>query len=147
MTPPVDRVELFKVTCPPLTAQAAAIETLLIFPPGIVREWEIVIPDGHAGVTGLALAQAHQIVIPARGANWIVSNDEKINWPYRDVLNNGAWSAFAYNTDPINPHSWYLRALVAENPIAQAAQLATILDVQDILAAGAQIAANGAESS
>lgn len=108
------RVEIFKVTCNANTAQSAAVETVLTFDPGIVREVEIVIPDGHAGLTGIALAVAHQVTIPATGTAWIVGNDEVVRWPLDKYLNTGAWSAFAYNTDITNSHSWYLRFLIDE---------------------------------
>jgi hypothetical protein len=94
--------------------QSAAIERNTSFNPGIVRELEIVIPAGHAGVTGIAIAQAHQVVIPATGNVWIIGDDEVIRWPLDGYANSGQWSAFVYNTDFANPHSWYVRWLIDE---------------------------------
>lgn len=110
-----DRVEIRAVTAAPGTTQAKALETDLSFDPGTVSEIEIVIPAGHAGLTGLAIAQAHGIIIPASGTDWITSDDEVIRWPVQDFLNNGSWSAFAYNLDPTYEHTWFIRFLVAEN--------------------------------
>ena len=135
-----DRVEIRAVTCPPNTLQAAALETDLTFNPGEVIRIEIVIPPGHAGATGLAIAQAHNVCIPASGSVWIISDDETIIWPVEDFLNNGAWSAFTYNLDQLNPHTWYLRFLVRENQPQAATQAPATPDVtaEDITAAGDQ---------
>lgn len=108
------RVEILSVTCPVSTPQASAIETELPFNIGIVREVEIVIPPGHAGLTGLAIAQAHQIIIPATGTDWIIGDDDYIKWPLENYLDADTWSAFTYNTDAFYPHSWQIRFLVDE---------------------------------
>lgn len=134
-----DRVELAQVTVPAGTAQASAAETDLSFPPGWVQELELVIPDGHAGVTGIAIAQAHQITIPARGQVWIVSNDEVIRWPIKDTLGTGQWSAFAYNLDPFNPHTFYVRFLVREITDSQVQAVQQAVEAADIQAAGDQL--------
>ena len=109
-----ERVEIFSVACNAGVLQANAVETALTFDPGVVREIEIVIPAGHAGVTGLAIANAHQIVIPNKGSVWIIGDDEVIRWPMDGYLNSGSWSAFTYNTDFANAHTWYFRFLIDE---------------------------------
>lgn len=131
------RVQIFKVSCAANTAQSAAIETDLTFNPGIVREIEILIPAGHAGETGLAIAQAHQIVIPDTGTDWIIGDDDLLRWPVTDFLNSGSWSAFTYNTDVVNSHSWYLRFLIDEIPSAVNTAAPTMLSTGAIMAAGA----------
>lgn len=108
------RIELFTVTAQPGTTQAAAQETELPFAQGVVRGVQIVIPAGHAGLTGLAIAQAHQVIIPASGTTWIIGDNESIRWPLENYLDADTWSAFSYNTDAVYPHSWYLRFLVDE---------------------------------
>lgn len=130
------RVEISSVTCPANTAQANAIETSLAFNPGIVREVEIVIPAGHAGVTGLALANAHQIIIPASGNVWIIGDDDVLRWPLDGYINSGAWSAFTYNTDFANPHSWYFRWLIDEIVLTTQSVLPVPLSTSQIMAVG-----------
>lgn len=132
-----DRVELFAVSCPAGTAQANAIETDLSFAPGIVVGVEIIIPSGHAGYTGLAIAQAHSIVIPASGSVWIIGDDDEIKWPLDGYLNSGSWSAFTYNTDVTNGHSWYLRFLVNEIPSVTRVPVPAPLSTGAIMSAGA----------
>lgn len=103
------RVEIRQVTSPAGTAQASAAETDLSFDPGIVQAIEILIPAGHAGETGIAIAQAHQVIIPYDGADWIIGDDNLLTWPVSDYLQTGSWSAFTYNADQFNDHTWYVR--------------------------------------
>lgn len=117
-----DRIPAFRVTVPAGTAVAAPVTVDVSFPQATVTEIEIVIPDGHAGFTGLALAQAQQQVIPDNDGNWIISNDEKIRWPVANTLDNGNWQAVMYNTD-VYDHSFYVRFLL-DNPTAPAATTA-----------------------
>lgn len=133
------RVEIEVVTCAAGTLQAAPTETDLTFAPGIVREVEIVIPDGHQGETGLGLAVAHQVIIPATGNNWLVGNDEVVRWPLSNYPDTGAWSAFTYNSDPTYDHSWYLRFLIDElSGQASIPPAPQPLGVGTIMAAGLQ---------
>lgn len=132
-----DRVELFAVSCPAGTTQLNAIETDVSFAPGVVVGVEIIIPAGHAGYTGLAIAQAHSIVIPASGNVWIIGDDDEIKWPLDGYLNSGSWSAFTYNLDVTNAHSWYLRFLVNEIPSAMRVPVPAPLSAGAIMSAGA----------
>lgn len=141
-----DRVEMRQVMVPAGTVQAAAIETDLSFPPGWVQDIEIVIPDGHAGLTGIAIAQAHQVTIPAAGNVWIVSNDEVVRWSVTDKLGSGQWSAFTYNLDTVNPHNFYLRFLVREITDSQPAAPSTAIAAADIASAGDQLVTADAAS-
>ena len=110
-----DRIEIRTVTCPAGTAQAAAIETDLSFAAGTVRQLDILIPAGHSYLTGIAVAQSHGISIPASGDDWIIGDDNTLNYYVKDSFNNGSWSAFTYNSDVTYPHSWQLRFHVFEN--------------------------------
>lgn len=145
-----DRVNLPAVTCPPGTLQVNAIETDLSFPPGRLVGLEIVIPPGHAGATGLAIAQAHQIVIPTQGTQWLVGDDDIIRWDYKDVLGSGQWSAFTYNLDLANSHTWFFRMLIAENSTVVSSGLlvaAPPISTDDIAAAAAADAAGNAQDT
>lgn len=130
------RVEISSVTCPANTTQANALEVNISFNPGIVREVEIVIPAGHAGVTGLALAQAHQIIIPSSGNIWIIGDDDVLRWPLDGYMNTGSWSAFVYNTDFANAHTWYFRWLIDEILLTTQSMLPVPLSASQIMAAG-----------
>lgn len=131
----VDRVELRQATCQPQTAQSAAVEVDVSFAPGKVVGIGLVIPWGHAYLTGLAIAQAHQVVIPYSGSSWFTSDDEKLTFDYNDRIYSGQWSVFLFNTDLVNPHSWYLRFYVQELTPEQetvAAQQLTPADLAEV---------------
>lgn len=123
------------MTCVAATTEADAIETDLSFQAGTVRQVDILIPDGHAGQTGIAIAQAHQVIIPATGPNWIIGNDDRIKWDIADYLDTGEWSAFVYNNGDY-PHSWYLRFLVDELPTVVTVPTPAQVPVGDIMLAG-----------
>lgn len=133
-------MELRQATCPPGTAQGAAIETDVSFTRGKVLAIGLVIPWGHAFLTGLAIAQAHQIVIPRSGSSWFVSDDEKMSFDYNDQIYSGQWSVFTYNADVANSHTFYLRFFIQELDLAQEAvakQELTPAQIQEVALAGA----------
>lgn len=129
------RVESFKVTAVAGGTVASPIETQLTFDPGNVTGVELLIPAGHGGLTGIALAIAHQIIVPETVGGWVVGDDDLISWPLDGYLNTGAWSAFAYNTDPVNDHSWYLRFLI-DNIGANTVTVSTPVGVGAVMTAG-----------
>lgn len=107
------RVIARQVTVAAGVPASAPVATDISFDPGIVQRVEIDIPDGHSGLTGLALQQAHQQVIPFDVGTWIVGNDDALRWELEDFIDNGNWQALAYNTDVFD-HTFYLRFLVVE---------------------------------
>lgn len=126
------RVESRVVTCSSGTTEADAVEVDVSFQAGTVLQVELLIPDGHAGQTGIAIAQAHQIIIPATGTDWIVGNDNRIVWTVADFLNTGEWSAFVYNNGDFD-HSWYVTFLINENTDAVIPASSSPLPVADIM--------------
>lgn len=130
-------MELRQATCPANTPQATPLEVDVSFPAGKVVGIGLVIPWGHAFLTGLAIAQAHQIVIPRTGASWFTSDDERLTFDYNDQLMSGGWSVFTYNTDIVNPHSWYLRFYVQELTAAEEAQVANEVTATDLVGVAA----------
>lgn len=105
------RVESFKVSVPAGRRLTNPKVYDLSFLPGIVRELELVIPNGHAGLTGIRITAAHTPLIPVTVGQWISSNDEIIRWPLENYIESGNWGALAYNED-LYPHSFYVRFLV-----------------------------------
>lgn len=100
-----DAVEVFQVTCPAGTAKASAIEVDISFDPAEVEVIEIHWPAGHASKTGIALALAHQVVIPNTRGNYILGNDQTRLYNTQKYPHTGHWSAFVYNTD-VYDHYW-----------------------------------------
>lgn len=116
------RVLAAQVTVTAGTAVSAPHAVDVSFSAGTVTSIEIIIPDGHAGFTGIALQQAHQQIIPEKSGTWIIGNNDNPIFPVSDYLNNGSWQALMYNTD-VYDHSFYLRFLV-DNINASAATTA-----------------------
>lgn len=110
-----DRVEIFDVECPELTPASAPLEIATTFDPGLVEKVWVVIPDGHAGLTGIALAVGHETLIPfnrrttpTATRKFIEGNDESIAFDITNAPDSGAWSAFLFNEDR-QVHRWQLR--------------------------------------
>lgn len=105
----MDRAFAFDVTCPANTPMAAPVTSDISIPPGYYVKWiQIVIPDGHAGVTGIAIAQGHGIVLPYNGNTFIEGNDEEPKFEFTDDVGSGSWQAVMYNLD-IESQSWQVR--------------------------------------
>lgn len=103
-----DNVYAFVVTCPASTPATAPVEIALPgIAPGIARKFTITIPDGHSGLTGIALAFAHSPLIPNNLGAFISGND----WTFPfDLTNYGdapSWTALLCNND-LQPHSWQI---------------------------------------
>lgn len=130
------RHHVFVVTCPSGTLATAPVEIPLAFASAVVEKISIVIPDGHAGLTGIALAVAHQPVVPFDTGTFFAGNDEVIPLLLDDYPDSGAWSAFLYNDDT-QSHSWQVRFAVnevagvtpAETPVAPLALTPTGVDL------------------
>lgn len=84
------------------------MEVPTTFDPGIVDLIDILIPSGHAYLTGLALAVAHQIIIPRSGGSWLIGDDDEKQFPTDNYPDSGDWSVWLYNTDAIYAHGWHI---------------------------------------
>lgn len=111
---PFNRVQAFQVVAAAGTPQSAPVETDISFAPGEVVGIEIDIPDGHAGLTGLQIATAHQQLFPYTRGQWLIGNDDKIEWAVHDLADTGNWQAIWFNTD-LFVHDFYIRFLVSDN--------------------------------
>jgi hypothetical protein len=83
---------------------------------------DIIIPDGHSGLTGIAVYWSGTQVLPWGTNSWIVANDEKVHTPIDSYITVSGLSVYAYNTGQF-PHSFYLRAHVTytTTPVVQEA--------------------------
>lgn len=102
-----------KITSPAGTAEASATTTSLDLGRVHIERVEVVVPTGHAGLTGVQLRYAGEVIVPwASGDDWIVSNGETIDFAVGfDVTS--ALQLRAYNTD-VFEHSFYLRVHVTD---------------------------------
>lgn len=101
-----------------VTVPATTLRTspqITAYDPGQVRlvEAQIVIPDGHAGQTGIALVYDNQGIVPwSVPVDWVIGNDEE---PIFDVdfTIGHAMQIRAFN-EGIFEHSFYLRLKVRD---------------------------------
>lgn len=133
-----DRVEFFDLTCAASVPANAPTEVVLQCAPGIPRKFTIIIPDGHAGLTGIALGYGHQPVIPRTAQAYISSNDEYVQLDLHGYPAGPTWSAFLCNND-LQPHVWGLMFELDEIPAAQMASVDTALTPSAITTAGEQM--------
>ena len=137
-----DRQESQVVTCPALTPTTAPVEIQLTWPGGIVRHVEIVIPDGHAGLTGIALGYGHNFIIPRSNGGLYSGNDDIIRRYYNDRQQGVQWSAFLVNGDTI-AHSWEVRFDLDELAQQPTPAAATFIAPSEIVSAGGIILPGG----
>lgn len=108
----IRRTYTFDVSCPANTPASAPVSVDVSFRASRVEWIQIVIPDGHSGLTGIALAQGHGQVLPATAGQFIEGNDEEPRFEFTDLLGNGNWQALLYNQDTI-AQPWQIRFEVA----------------------------------
>jgi hypothetical protein len=120
-----ERIEWFDITVSAGTAKAAAVEQAVSFQPAEVERIELTIPDGHAGLTGIAFLIGHQQLIPFKTGLYVVGNGVERSWDMRGYPNNGAWSVLTYNTD-IYDHMFHIAFLVNELGAASTAPVKMI---------------------
>lgn len=123
-----DRIELFHVTTPAGTLETSPLTTDLQFLDGVVTDIQMVIPDGPSGLMGVAFLYGGQQIIP-NGDMFIVSNNERIDWPITGYPTGSQWQLSTYNTD-IYDHTVEVRLLVNEftlpTPLATEVPLPTL---------------------
>jgi len=90
-------VRTFAVTVPPGTAIAAPQVTALTMPARIVRSVRVRVPPGPSGTVGWALGSAGERVLPWGPNQWIVADDEAIEWDLAGQITSGRWQLQAYN--------------------------------------------------
>lgn len=115
------RIEHFTVTVPAGTLLASPVNIVTAFNDGQVDEIEIRVPPGPVGLMGFQIAYGAQSIVPHDSSQWIVTDNEVINWPLVNFPTGRHWAVNGYNTD-INDHTIYLRYLITEIGIAAAAQ-------------------------
>lgn len=142
-TTPVSRVGVQQVACPQSTIPPAFVEVPLTFPTGVLRAFEIVIPAGHSGLTGIALGYGHVPVIPYGGASFFSGDDDVIASEYIDHVPGVQWSVFMQNGD-LQQHVWEVRFYYDELSSAPVEPVTQAVTTDEILAAGDAISQEAA---
>lgn len=95
------------------TLESVPVTTALTWSEGDVVKIEVVVPPGPSGLMGFAIGHSGQVIIPRTPGQWIVTDDERIDWPLSGYPTGGAWFVRAYNLD-IYDHTIYFRFLIDE---------------------------------
>lgn len=95
---PAQEVRQFQVSTPPGTLASAPLITPLTLGVRDVTHVRVRVPPGPRGNLGWALAMAGTQVIPVNVGQWIIGDDETIEWDLAGYPNSGAWQLWTYNT-------------------------------------------------
>lgn len=108
-----ERIEIKSITTPVGTTIANPLVTALNWRQGYPLRVEIRVPPGPSGLVGVQLAHSGEVVIPHDRTEWLVTDNESIDWPLTSYPYNAKWTVRTYNTD-IYAHTIQIRMLFAE---------------------------------
>lgn len=111
----MDRIYYEVVTVPAGTLQASPFSAVIPLEDNQLVSITVVVPDGHCGLTGIRLLQSQQQVFPWANNSYIVANDERIIYDYKDEIQASGMTAEGFNTD-IFDHSFYFRFTITNLP-------------------------------
>ena len=77
----------------------------------------IVVPDGHAGLTGLRIVWSGTQKFPYNTGAWFIANGESLEIPYAEEITESGLSLTGYNLD-VYQHIFFLRWQVSDLPTA-----------------------------
>jgi len=112
----VDRLYPFTVTTPASTAIGAPQSTPLPLEDARLVQVTIIVPDGHAGLTGIRLLQASQQIIPWSNLDYIIANNRIVTIPVDGEITGTGLVAVTYNSD-VFIHNHYLEVLIRDLPL------------------------------
>lgn len=114
----MDRIYQTTITVPSGTSAVAPTTTTIPLENAYLVDVEVLIPPGHAGLTGIRVRQSLQQVIPWSSNSWISSDNYNRIFPFNGEIGSRSISVQTYNTDSFD-HSFqvrfHLRDLEAEN--------------------------------
>lgn len=91
---------------------ADTVQTMdMTIPVRTMNAIQITIPPGPSGDMGFAITVSGQPIIPYNDSSWVITDDEKLEWPLNGYPNSGAWGARGYNNGTYD-HTIYVRLLV-----------------------------------
>lgn len=111
-----ERIESVTITVPSGTAATAPQVTALSLRDAVMERIEIRVPPGPSGLVGFAFLHSGQQVIPFTDGQWIVTDNEALNWDVERYPTGDAWAVQAYNVDVFD-HTVYLRLHLRELPL------------------------------
>ena len=121
-------------TVPAHTLPAAPVTQPVALDDEILDTVEIVIPDGHAALTGIAVLWSGVQIAPYVAGQWVSGDGDKISYDYNGEITAAGLSLAGYNTD-VYQHTFYLRWYMS----LRGSQLPVVIDSAQ--ASGTQSAA------
>lgn len=107
---------------PANTAIAAPVSQAVILEDAQLDTLTIVIPDGHVGLTGIAITRGGVQTFPFIQGTWLTGNNDVVQYPYDGEITANGFVLSGYNTD-IYPHSFYLRWEISDLTAASPVQI------------------------
>lgn len=101
------RVIPLTCTIPANTPSTAPKHFPLVFAAANVERIDVRVPPGPSGTVGFNINHGGGNFIPEGSGNWIIADDQYLQWPLDDAPNNGNWDIVAYNVDVV-AHTIYL---------------------------------------
>lgn len=101
----------FQVSIPAGTPQITPVRISTTIPIRRPEVLQVIVPPGPAGSMGFAITMGGVNVIPVQPGAFLVTDNERIEWPLTDLPTSGAWQVSGYNTGNF-AHSIFLRWLV-----------------------------------
>lgn len=129
------RFESQVVTCLSARLPSNPIRQPLTFSGGILRRIHVLIPAGHAGLTGIALGYGGNPTVPFGNQAYYSGDSREIILDYLDNNPGVSWAAFMCNIDTIS-HSWEVDMEFDDVAGNTTATVLTPLSPTDIIAAG-----------
>lgn len=107
----MDELRHYTAAIPAGTTPAAPAAFPFTMPARYARAVQIIVPPGPSGLVGFALTQGGVRVIPYASDPWVVTDNEKIEWPLTNYNDAGSWGLLGYNTGA-QDHVLYVRFLL-----------------------------------
>jgi len=103
------------LTIPANTSKAAPKEIYLELEGELLTEVHIVIPPGHAGLSGIAVFYGIKQLFPLPPGEWLYGDNERILFPERWEIPfaKASLRILGYNEDDTYEHSFIIRFIVA----------------------------------
>ena len=126
-----------RITTPASTTEASPLETAFALPQGTLVTVEVVIPAGHAGLTGIAIDYSGEHIFPWGRGTFLSGDDEVVSMESGHELGGSAITIRTFNADDTFAHDHLIRFVVTDpagEPRARVAALAlapTELDIPD----------------
>lgn len=131
-----DRVYTTQLTVPAGTLQSAPVSQQVVLDDIQLDSVQVIIPDGHASLTGCAVVAGGNPVVPFTIGTFISGNGEAPEFSYGAQVGANQLTVIAFNTD-VYPHTFYFRWRMSDQKAApvviESPQASTVPAAADVL--------------